>query len=568
MPNASIVSKLLTSQEKRILRNKRVKLAEFFSMEEVEIATLLECDPTRIKEILKVLKPVEEKMTVSHLSSKDNRSGHLPGKWIAAAERVATGFSAAVNRSIGTYEGLAGLTHKRDGEIFERLSNISGVSSSLQLNIDNTNKINGLVNPSTAINQITSLVNPMAELWKLNINLTSKIPASYPGTTEYIEMSKQQPVSNIYQSFKGLDSILSAATQTTAPSGMQNFIDLHKNFSPSIFEPNTSQYITANALQAATTLLPELTSRLGLAITNAVQGSLLETPAYQSLGISALSNNLSTHFKSSEIFGPKIGIAMTNVAMLGNLAENSLSAIKWADLGKIDGISEIAISVVKNDFKQFASNYSSLLHSIDKKPNWVFEAPKLVEISPNAFYTQSRMLELISIDDVDSFITNDVDLELDEHNSASLNHLLHQLNPDLVKIWDGAIYALQGNNPDFIRHFTLSIRELYTHITHALSPEKDFIKWDEKGEHLHLGRPTRQGRLYYINRNLHGSKKEFTKFLNIEVKNTLELMEILNGGTHGINSSLTKPRLKTIKIKAEQLFVSLLQIEFSINRIN
>ena len=573
MSKTTILSKMLTDQEKKMLRKKKIKLADLFSKEEAELLNLLEGDEDRIQKIFAIFSTVEKKPK-SQISASYNDDIIYANPLNTSMEHLGVGLVTALSRSIGAYKEFNSLdltAQYNSASIIGNFSGLSQTTSALQLTIDSATKINGLVNPSAGMGQMLSAVTVGADLAKLSITIPGQTsPSSLYGKADYLALNtvhKHDSVSGIFQSLTGLGTSLNAAVQVINPITILNHNGLKDSISASIWGQNTTNFITANPSQTSG-MLTGLSGGLNLAISGAVKGSWLEQPEYQSLSISALSNGLSAHFKSSEIFGQGIGMAMSSVSVLGTLAEQSLSAVKWANLGKITNLSAEVISATKNDFTQFASNYSNVLHSIDKKPNWIYEAPNLITLSPNVFYTQSRMVEMLSVEDVGAFETNDTDLALEELNEVSLRHLLHQLNPDMIKMWDGAIEALHGSNPDFLRHFTLSIRELYTQLTHALSPDKEFIKWDVNGEHLHQGKPTRQGRLYYINRNLHGSKKEFSKFLNVEVKNTLDLVDILNSGTHGINSSLTRPQLKTIKIKAEQLFVSLLQIEFSINRVN
>ena len=253
---------------------------------------------------------------------------------------------------------------------------------------------------------------------------------------------------------------------------------------------------------------------------------------------------------------------------ISHQAEQNLGEFKWSDFGQQLNSAILPISHAKDSFLKYTTQYSEVLKSIDAKPNWVYEAPNIAQLPSLSFYSQSRIVESASVEDLDGLQIESTDKEINEQNDDILYRLLPMLDPGLVKMWEGAVEALHGSNPDFIRHFLTSLRELYTHVMHLLSPDKNFVVWDTDKRYFANDRPTREGRLHYINRNLHGSKKEFTKFLGLDVTSTIELINLFQGGTHGINSKLTKPQLMAIKIKAGGILRAMLEIEFSINRVN
>jgi hypothetical protein len=132
-----------------------------------------------------------------------------------------------------------------------------------------------------------------------------------------------------------------------------------------------------------------------------------------------------------------------------------------------------------------------------------------------------------NVDDAD--IVDDIENEL--------NETLKSHGKGYLEVLGGAKQSAVSDNPDKIRHTTISLRELSTRILHDLSPDEQVKKWSNKKEYYANGRPTRQCRVAYIFRNLAYSKaapliendiKFITDFFNFFNKGTPELMPTFN----------------------------------------
>jgi len=561
----SIISKTLTSEEKKLIRRKKVRQITLVSFKVGQIAALLEVNKERASFIFKAIKATAQVKKSATVKDQNANTiyAHLIQDEINIQD-LGIGISGAVNNAFDYSDVLNLIPSPTSDEI--TVPKIDGIyNAGLIVG-------NAIANQDLLLNGIDYSGLDWAKESVLNV-ATLQGHVRFPLVSghlnnEFLLNPTHHPA---FDWREGISASLPAGQNLIASiNSPLAEIDLSvstiNKFATSI---TPELYITGidSSILASTNVLHGMGDFLNLneIAINPLKDSFLDASLYPTLGIGSISAALTTTFAGSELYDPKIGAALSNVSLVNKLAEASLANVNWPGFGEEYKVSAALVSTAKNDFIDFTVDYRDVLKSIEARPNWVYEIPSLVELSSNSFYTQSRMVEMISADE---FETSSAEEEIDEQNSSSLKALLHRLDPDMIKMWEGAVHALKGNNPDYLRHFTVSIRELYTHITHLLSPENEFLKWDSKGEFLHEGKPTREGRLHYINRNLHGSKKEVSKFLQVEVKNTIELMVMLNGGTHGINSRLTKPQLKVIKIKAEQIFVSLLQIEFSINRVN
>ena len=140
---------------------------------------------------------------------------------------------------------------------------------------------------------------------------------------------------------------------------------------------------------------------------------------------------------------------------------------------------------------------------------------------------------------------------------------LTRINNGLYNMWKGAIEAYNSDNSDRIRHFSTSIRELFTHVMHQLAPDNEVKNWTEEEVFFHNGRPTRKARLLYMCRNI--SNDPFNKFVSKDVEATLAFIDIFQKGTHELSPYFSPNQLITIKSKAESTLKFLLEIHFNTN---
>jgi hypothetical protein len=78
-----------------------------------------------------------------------------------------------------------------------------------------------------------------------------------------------------------------------------------------------------------------------------------------------------------------------------------------------------------------------------------------------------------------------------------------------------------------VRHASVSLRELATHVLHRLAPDDEILAWSEDPNHYHNGRPTRQARVLYACR--HVNYGPYGKYLKKSVNATVAFFDALNG---------------------------------------
>jgi len=332
---------------------------------------------------------------------------------------------------------------------------------------------------------------------------------------------------------------------------------------------NDRMYETTVGMSAMLRMLPSTAElSMGSRLAGAIPQSLLRESEFNRLGISSLISEMTSGsvFERAHLSG--IGNAISQASSFSRLAESNLGSFSWDKLGSRMKLSAEEVARTQKNFIGLSAGYSEVLKVLNTKPNWIYDAPEVAKMPAVDFYASSRLLKVVTTDDSDTAEIQKTDITIDEENGDAIKRFLPELDPDLMNLWLGAIYALNSDNPDKIRHFTTSLRELFGHVMRIMATDQQMANWDTERMHYDdKGRPTRKGRFLYICRNIEATKKEFTKLMMAEVDSTIMLIDLFQGGTHAIKSKFGPNELKLIQIKAETTLRYFLNIEFGINRI-
>lgn len=153
---------------------------------------------------------------------------------------------------------------------------------------------------------------------------------------------------------------------------------------------------------------------------------------------------------------------------------------------------------------------------------------------------------------------NIVIVEVEDQLLLTLPPALGRIDTDLYRLWRGAWEAFGSSNPDRIRHSVTSLRELLTHVLHALAPDDDVRGWTSNPAHYHSGRPTRRARFLFVLSRIDG--ENLRRYLEKEAESCSALMEAFQPGTHEIVPAFSDIQLKVMLRKAHSIIGTLLEI--------
>lgn len=223
-------------------------------------------------------------------------------------------------------------------------------------------------------------------------------------------------------------------------------------------------------------------------------------------------------------------------------------------------------SSLQRTFTNFATSYSKLFTSLSNNPASVLSLPPAVpRYSAIEFFNGVRVAKSVTVESDEFSIESKLEEEThqlenytQQETESTLEELLRNLNADLIVLLDGARQCLESKNPDKVRHFATSLRELFTHVLHILSPDNKVKNWSNSPEHYDKGKPTRRARLLYICRSL--NYDPFSDFLDKDINTVLEFLNLFQRGTHEIIPIYTDFQLKIMLVRMESTLRFLLEI--------
>ncbi len=168
---------------------------------------------------------------------------------------------------------------------------------------------------------------------------------------------------------------------------------------------------------------------------------------------------------------------------------------------------------------------------------------------------QESILDLVAHEQANSLLTenyiNSGVLPADSPEDIEIGNKLALFSDDLNNRWKGAVFALNPNNPDATRHFCTSTREIFTEFLELRAPDALVFEYNPNCAKTDRGNATRKEKIKYIMRNLN-MDDSVASFADADIKNILELNQLLSGGTHGPAGKFTYEQLLQVKKRVEQ----------------
>lgn len=239
------------------------------------------------------------------------------------------------------------------------------------------------------------------------------------------------------------------------------------------------------------------------------------------------------------------------ISELSVLAHARLQSLDLARVGAAVGATVAVQASLQHVITEAASSYSSLLRSFSEAELRIGSfAPQVSGLPAVENYNSVRLGLVVTAAEFESArAEEELESEIEEETDRRLAELLNDVDPGLVKLWRGSTVALRSSNPDRVRHFATSLRELWGHTIRVIAPDEAIRGWTSEPNLYHEGRPTRQARLLYVCREInHGA---FEDFLTKDVAATLEFLGLFQQGTHEVSTSFTEAQLAAMRHRME-----------------
>jgi hypothetical protein len=138
----------------------------------------------------------------------------------------------------------------------------------------------------------------------------------------------------------------------------------------------------------------------------------------------------------------------------------------------------------------------------------------------------------------------------DLSESTSLTDELSTVSPDLHNRWQGALYAINGANPDAARHFCTSAREIIVKMINLKAPNAAVLGTYPDGT-TPDGKVARRWKIQYLLDRYGANHDSLGEFVEADVNDVMNLFSDFNKGTHGEAGQFDLAELRVIKTRVE-----------------
>jgi hypothetical protein len=241
---------------------------------------------------------------------------------------------------------------------------------------------------------------------------------------------------------------------------------------------------------------------------------------------------------------------LLSIASISSQAEVAIGSLLPNRFGLALSISPEEKNALTGSFVDFSHSYQNLWQSLETSPASMLSfSPALSRLPAIEYYNGAILTSRLS-GEKETETDRDTRDEIVLQNRDVLNDFLSRLNPKLIAMRDGAREALKSTNPDRVRHFSISLRELFTQVVDQLAPKSEIQKWSSSPEHYSsTGKPTRRARLLYICRHI--NQKPLVRFVEKDIDAALEFMNLFQRGTHDVDAQYTPAQLTALEVRMD-----------------
>ena len=293
---------------------------------------------------------------------------------------------------------------------------------------------------------------------------------------------------------------------------------------------------------------------LNLQVSDALKGTGALSDDFNRIHHSWISD-LGDVMRSSTQLSSVTQLALSDISYRTAATKALFDGIDLESLRKHLNVRQPFMSDVQLSLSKFTASYNLLVESF-RSLDSLFERPQFVllgatrELSNTGFALdalrpQSEQQE-----------TEDFSLEIppeagDDFEYPDFVALLEGVGPEFVAMYDGAVAALEGNNPERSRHVLASLRELWNHLLRKLAPSEELGEWIGEQDNprlLHDGSPTRYAKIRYVLREL--IDEPLIEFVEADTTAMVKLYD-LYGRLHRLETGVTDDQLRVIVLKTQ-----------------
>lgn len=136
--------------------------------------------------------------------------------------------------------------------------------------------------------------------------------------------------------------------------------------------------------------------------------------------------------------------------------------------------------------------------------------------------------------------------------------VLPELNPKLMKSWEGAWDTAKRRGPDWARHSASSIRFLLIEVLETVAPIEEVKKSDVPRQFIKNGESLRLGLIHWLCEPL--KNRSYGKVVRADLDSALTIIEAMSEAVHRDDYEEIEDAFRTMAIRAAVALCNLLKL--------
>jgi hypothetical protein len=192
---------------------------------------------------------------------------------------------------------------------------------------------------------------------------------------------------------------------------------------------------------------------------------------------------------------------------------------------------------------------------------WLVSAPDFVRTAPaNVVFAQARFVRTVTtheeIDDVSP--ADEIWTDVQGQTLGYIEAVLPELNPKLMKSWEGAWDTARRRGPDWARQAASSMRFLLIEVLEAVAPVEEIRKSNLPNRYVQNGQILRLGQIHWLCEPL--KNRTYGKVVRADLDSAMTIIEAMNEAVHRDDYEEIEDAFSTMAVRAAVALSNLLKL--------
>lgn len=256
------------------------------------------------------------------------------------------------------------------------------------------------------------------------------------------------------------------------------------------------------------------------------------------------------------------GQALSDLAGISTQAHQILGSLDvnagFADLLNVSGVTR---SLLGFQTDRVNRAYAGFAASVKNRPEWLASVPDALWTTPS--YTalaQARFVRAVTThDDVEEQdAADEIWAGVQAETLAYIEAVLPELNPKLMKSWEGTWAAARRRGPDWARQSASSLRFLLIEVLESVAPVEEVRKSTLPPRYIRDGQILRLGQIHWLCEPV--SNRTYGKVVRADLDSTMTIIEAMNEAVHRGDYQEIEGAFGTMAVRAAVALCNLLKL--------